>query len=304
MTTTTSNNQVAVQQKNITEQVMDKVKVFQHSGELRLPKDYSPENAIKAAYLTLQEVRSKDGKPALEVCKPATIANALLKMVVWGLSPLKKQCDFIVRGDTLCCDPEYTGNIALAVRYGGLKSHKGNAIFQGDDFKFEVGIDGRRKLIHHKQDLASIGGDVIGAYVTYELEDGTQDMEIMNMNQIRNSWLQGAAKGGSMAHKNFTDQMAIKTVYNRMTKLLIRASNDAPLMGDAGSDDNEQKPYIVSEAKQEVIAKANAEEISFEDVPAEQPKAETTQTSADPEPVKQETSQTQQSTSTQAEIPY
>lgn len=293
---TENKNQVAVQQKNITEQVLAKIETFKQAGELRLPADYSPENALKAAYLTLQDVKNKDGRPALEVCKSSTVANALLKMVVWGLSPLKKQCDFIVRGDTLCCDPEYTGNIALAMRYGGLKHHKGNAIFAGDDFKFEVGVDGRRKLIHHKQDLASIGGDVIGAYVTYELEDGTQDMEIMNINQIRNSWLQGAAKGGSMAHKNFTDQMAIKTVYNRMTKLLIRASNDAPLMGDNGSDDNEQKPDVMSEAKQEVINKANAEEIAFEDIP------EAPQAAAEPEPTPQQ--EAPQSTNSQTEIPY
>lgn len=294
---TENKQQVAVQQKNITEQVLAKIETFKQAGELRLPADYSPENALKAAYLTLQDVKNKDGRPALDVCKPSTVANALLKMVVWGLSPLKKQCDFIVRGDTLCCDPEYTGNIALAMRYGGLKHHKGNAIFQGDDFKFEVGVDGRRKLIHHKQSLESIGGDVIGAYVTYELEDGTQDMEIMNINQIRNSWLQGAAKGGSMAHKNFTDQMAIKTVYNRMTKLLIRASNDAPLMGDSGSDDNESKPDVMSEAKQEVIAKANAEEIAFEDVP------ESTQAAAEQEPAQQQEAPAQ-STNSQTEIPY
>lgn len=293
---TENKNQVAVQQKNITEQVLAKIETFKQAGELRLPADYSPENALKAAYLTLQEVKNKDGRPALEVCKSSTVANALLKMVVWGLSPLKKQCDFIVRGDTLCCDPEYTGNIALAMRYGGLKHHKGNAIFAGDDFKFEVGVDGRRKLIHHKQDLASIGGDVIGAYVTYELEDGTQDMEIMNISQIRNSWMQGAAKGGSIAHKNFTDQMAIKTVYNRMTKLLIRASNDAPLMGDSGSDDNEQNPDIVSEAKLEVINKSNAEEISFEDIP------EAPQPAAEPEPAAQQ--EAAQSTNSQTEIPY
>lgn len=293
---TENKQQVAVQQKNITEQVLAKIETFKQAGELRLPADYSPENALKAAYLTLQEVKNKDGRLALEVCKPATVANALLKMVVWGLSPLKKQCDFIVRGDTLCCDPEYTGNIALAMRYGGLKHHKGNAIFAGDDFKFEVGIDGRRKLIHHKQDLASIGGDVIGAYVTYELEDGTQDMEIMNISQIRNSWMQGAAKGGSMAHKNFTDQMAIKTVYNRMTKLLIRASNDAPLMSNNDSDDNEQKPDVMSEAKQEAINKANAEEISFEDIP------EAPQPAAEPEPAAQQ--EAAQSTNSQTEIPY
>ena len=293
---TENKNQVAVQQKNITEQVLAKIETFKQAGELRLPADYSPENALKAAYLTLQDVKNKDGRPALDVCKPSTVANALLKMVVWGLSPLKKQCDFIVRGDTLCCDPEYTGNIALAMRYGGLKHHKGNAIFAGDDFKFEVGVDGRRKLIHHKQSLESIGGDVIGAYVTYELEDGTQDMEIMNINQIRNSWLQGAAKGGSMAHKNFTDQMAIKTVYNRMTKLLIRASNDAPLMGSNDSDDNEQKPDLMSEAKQEVINKANAEEIAFEDIP------EAHQAAAETEPIQQESPA--QSTNSQTEIPY
>lgn len=293
---TENKQQVAVQQKNITEQVLAKIETFKQAGELRLPADYSPENALKAAYLTLQDVKNKDGRPALEVCKSSTVANALLKMVVWGLSPLKKQCDFIVRGDTLCCDPEYTGNIALAMRYGGLKHHKGNAIFAGDDFKFEVGVDGRRKLIHHKQDLASIGGDVIGAYVTYELEDGTQDMEIMNISQIRNSWMQGAAKGGSIAHKNFTDQMAIKTVYNRMTKLLIRASNDAPLMGDSGSDDNEQNPDIVSEAKLEVINKSNAEEISFEDIP------EAPQAAAEPEPVTQQ--EAAQPTNSQTETPY
>lgn len=295
------NNKLQTQQlpKSISDSVLQRVTQFREAGELRLPPDYSPENALKAAHLVLLETKNKDGKPALEVCSKESIANALLKMIVLGLSVMKKQCDFIVRGTQLCCDPEYTGNIALAMRYGGLKHHKGNAIFQGDDFKFEVGVDGRRKLIHHKQSLESIGGDVIGAYVTYELEDGTQDMEIMNISQIRNSWMQGAAKGGSVAHKNFTDQMAIKTVYNRMTKLLIRASNDAPLMGDSGSDDNEQKPDVMSEVKQEVINKANAEEISFEDIP------EASQSDmGNPISGEQVTTEASQSTNSQTEIPY
>lgn len=272
-------NQVAVQvQKNITEQVLAKIEIFKQAGELRLPSDYSPENALKAAYLVLLDTKTRDGKPVMEACTKESIANSLLKMVVWGLSPLKKQCDFIAYGDKLSCDPEYTGNIALAKRYGGLKYHKGNAIFKGDVFKFEVGLDGRRKLIEHKQSLESFGGEVTGAYVTYELEDGTQDMEIMNIAQIRNAWLQGGSKGNSNAHKNFSDQMAIKTVYNRMTKLLIRASDDAPLMGDTGSDDNEQAS-AASVSRQEILEKANAETISFEEVKEEQtslqPEAET-----------------------------
>lgn len=296
---TENKQQVAVQQKNITEQVLAKIETFKSAGELRLPADYSPENALKAAYLVLLETKTRDGKPVMEACTKESIANSLLKMVVWGLSPLKKQCDFIAYGDKLSCDPEYTGNIALAIRYGGLKHHKANAIFKGDDFKFEVGLDGRRKLVHHKQELESIGGDVIGAYVTYELEDGTQDMEIMNISQIRNAWMQGGSKGNSNAHKNFSDQMAIKTVYNRMCKLLIRASNDAPLMTDSGSEDeSKQTITVASSAQQEVIEKANAEEISFEDLPAE-----TTQAVADPEPAPQQEAPTQSSNS-QTEIPY
>nr|WP_297167578.1 hypothetical protein [uncultured Dysgonomonas sp.] len=50
---TANQNQVAVQQKNITEQVLAKIETFKQAGELRLPADYSPENALKAAYLTL-----------------------------------------------------------------------------------------------------------------------------------------------------------------------------------------------------------------------------------------------------------
>ena len=73
---TENKQQVAVQQKNITEQVLAKIETFKQAGELRLPADYSPENALKAAYLTLQDVKNKDGRPALDVCKPSTVANA------------------------------------------------------------------------------------------------------------------------------------------------------------------------------------------------------------------------------------
>ncbi|HEV7383179.1 MAG TPA: recombinase RecT, partial [Dyadobacter sp.] len=145
-------------EKNITDQVLAKIQAFEESGELRIPKDYSVGNAMKAAWIIIQEVKDRNGKPALEVCTPASVANALLKMVVWGLSPLKKQCDFIVYGTTLSCDPEYTGNIALAKRYGGLKWIKANTIFEKDDFQWEVDPEtGRRRILKHAQALESFG---------------------------------------------------------------------------------------------------------------------------------------------------
>jgi recombination protein RecT len=259
---------VAVVKKDITVHVLAKVESFKNSGELKIPKDYSPENALKSAYLILAETSNKQGQNALTHCTQESIANALLKMVVWGLSPLKKQCDLIMYGKKLECSIEYTGNIALARRYGGLKNISGVSVRKGDEFEFEVDTaTGRKKVTKHKQTLESLSGEVIGAYAVKELMDGTFDTEIMNMNQIRKAWNQGAMKGNSPAHKNFPGQMSIKTVINRACKLLIRGSDDRVL--GIGGDDNETTIDVVAEdVKSEIEENANTTviEIEAEDV--------------------------------------
>lgn len=263
-------------EQDITGNVLTKIQAFQESGELQLPKDYSAANALKSAWLILQETKDRNNKPALEVCTKESIANALLKMVVWGLSPLKKQCDFIVYGTQLSCDPEYTGNIALAKRFGGLKDIKANAIFEGDEFVFEVDTEtGRRKLVKHAQSLENYGsGNVKGAYAVLEFTDGTRDIEIMNMKQIQAAWNQGGSKGNSGAHKNFPDQMACKTVINRACKLIIRSSDDSALI-----EQNDEERAPASEAvKQTIAEKANRKELSFEEAVIVK----------DPEPVKEQ----------------
>lgn len=258
----TQTTSLEVVKRDISSQVLVKVDTFQKSGELRIPKDYSPENALKSAYLVLTDPRNN----LLAQCSKESIANALLKMVVWGLSPLKKQCDFIKYGDKLECSPEYTGNIILAKRYGGLRSIKANAIFEGDIFEFAVdAITGRKKIVKHEQTLDSIGSkNLKGAYAIYELSDGTIDLEVMNITQIRDAWNQGATKGASPAHKNFPDQMAIKTVINRACKMIIRSSDDNVLF----SDDEQAEP--INPIQREIDDKANnAETISFEEVSTE-----------------------------------
>jgi len=247
--------QLELVKKDISAQVLARVEIFQKSGELRIPKDYSPENALKSAYLILTDPRNN----LLAQCTKESAANALLKMVVWGLSPLKKQCDFIKYGDKLECTPEYTGNIVLAKRYGGLKEIKGNAIFEGDTFEFEVDTTtGRKRILKHTQTLESIGSkNIKGAYAVYEMNDGKMDVEIMNIVQIRDAWNQGATKGASPAHKNFPDQMAIKTVINRACKLIIRGSDDSALFS------NDDETNVVD---REIAENANVETISFEEV--------------------------------------
>lgn len=261
-----NNTQLANVKKDISAQVLAKVDAFQAAGELRIPENYSPENALKSAYLLLSEQKNSQGKMVLEVCTKESIANALLKMVVWGLSPMKKQCDFIPYGDKLDCSIEYTGNIVLAKRFGGLKDIKAKAIFKEDQFEFEVNPEtGKSRVLVHKQTLASLGSkDVVGAYAILDMQDGSKDVEIMSMAQIRDSWNQGAMKGNSPAHKNFPDQMAMKTVINRACKLLVRGSDDAVLY------ENEERPApqdrVSEDVKQDIKENANKEEIGFADI--------------------------------------
>jgi len=258
----TQNTQVAEIKKDISAQVLAKVDSFQKSGELVLPKDYVVENALKSAYIILSDPKNN----LLEKCDKSSVAEALLKMVVYGVSPIKKQCYFIPYGQKLECSVSYAGNIAIAKRYGGLKSIKANAIFEGDTFEFEVdAMTGRRKITKHTQTLESIGNPILkGAYAVYELKDGTIDVEIMNIKQIQAAWGQGGSKGNSPAHKNFGDQMAVKTVINRACKLLISSSDDSILYDPL--EENDYVDTTKGKVEQEISSNANNESIGFDTI--------------------------------------
>ena len=107
-------------QNQTTNAVLDHVHQLQEAGDLKLPENYAVGNQIKLAWLKILEVKDRNDRPALEVCTKESIANALLEMVVQGLSVTKKQGDFIVYGNKLTFSLEYHGTIALARRFGGV----------------------------------------------------------------------------------------------------------------------------------------------------------------------------------------
>jgi len=265
-------NEVAV--KDITVQVLEKVKAFENAGELRIPKDYSVENAVKSAYLILLDTQNAAKKNALEVCTKASIANALLRMVVWGLSPMKKQCAFIMYGDKLECQMEYTGNIALAKRWGGMADIKANAVFSGEEFDYSVeAATGRKYIIKHNGSLKIQDEQkVIGAYAVVTMNDGSSFAEVMSMNQIKAAWNQGAMKGNSPAHKNFPDQMAIKTVISRACKLLIRGSDDS-ILTDNEDEYTLHTEVVDAQVENEIKTESNKQVIDFDEV-KEAPKSD------------------------------
>lgn len=243
-----------VRYENIAENVLAKVSSYQNDGSLTLPSNYSVENHLKSAWLILQSTKDRNNKPALEVCTKDSIANALLDMVLQGLAVSKNQGYFIVYGDKLEFQRSYFGTVALAKRTGGItKEPIANVIYEGDEFVYEINPETAQiKIIKHDQKIENIDNSKIkAAYALIKLADGTSQIALMSMQQIRAAWNQGATKGQSPAHKNFPDEMAKKTVIGRACKLIINSSDDAWLYADK----KDEMDVDVAERQREEIIK-------------------------------------------------
>jgi recombination protein RecT len=287
-------------QKDITDDVLKKINKFKETGELAFPENYSPENALKSAMLILSETETKDNKPVLEYCTRPSIANALLEMVITGLNPMKKQCDFVAYGKKLTMQREYHGTIALAKRYGGVKEANANVIYQGDIFKYEVDpLTGKKKIIEHQQDFKNIDDEKItGAYAVLTFnDDSTPYVEIMNMNQIRKAWLQGYAKGNSPAHRNFPGEMSKKTVIGRACKLFISSSDDSALaLAERVTGKKYDNPIEDIDAEDvtvqaEIQENANKEELNMNDDAPDSTEQPEPGTKKEPEKLKEQSKQ-------------
>lgn len=257
--------------ENISEQVLSRIEQFQKDGSMILPKNYSVENHMKSAWLALQEVEDKEHHKALQICTKESIANSLLDMVLQGLSVSKKQGYFIVYGNKLIFQRSYFGTIALAKRAGGIVSEPvANVIYDGDDFQYEIDPKTAKvAIVKHSQKLENIDNSKIkGAYALVTLADGTTQVTIMSMQQIRAAWGQGTTKGNSPAHKNFAEEMAKKTVIGRACKTIINSSDDAWLYDGKEDDADSDKASIQRDAAQySDVQIIDTTAVEFDDVP-------------------------------------
>lgn len=262
-----NNNQVQVVEveKSLADNVLNRIKVFEETGTLNLPKGYSAPNALRIGWLMLQDTKTRDGRKVLEACTKESIANSLLRMIILGLNPAKRQGSFIAYGNELTFQREYQGTIAIAKRHG-VKNVTGCAVFKDDVFEYIILEDGTKKVTTHKQTIESIESGVVkAAYATKEYEDGRKVTEVMAMSQIRKAWAQGATKGESPAHKNFPDEMAIKTVINRLLKQDVNSSDDADLFTEDQDEKINTINPVAADVKHQISERANRVEAGFED---------------------------------------
>lgn len=204
--------------KDFTEGMVVKIKQKERFG-LTFPKDYNYTNEFMSAMLILQDTVDMNKKPVLQSCTRASIENALIDMVTDGLSMRKKQCYPVAYAGKLSCQPSVYGATCVARRYG-LADINAEVVYDGDKFRYTI-TNGKKTIVEHTQEIDNIDNDKIkGAYAVAVMKDGTVKTEVMTIKQIKTAWKQGFGykENGNGVHQKFTDQMAMKTVKNRLLK--------------------------------------------------------------------------------------
>ncbi|MEC1373378.1 recombinase RecT [Heyndrickxia oleronia] len=270
-------NQLAMVKKDTVDVVASKVREFQERGELHFPAGYSPDNAMKSAWLILQETKDRNKRPALEICTRDSVANALLDMVVQGLNPSKKQCYFIVYGNQLVCMRSYFGTMGVTKRVTGAKSIDAAVIYEGDEVVYEM-VNGRITNLVHKQKFGNINKEnIIGAYCTIVIDKDNVYHELMTMDEIRQAWKKSQMWGKDQAeerkgstHDEFKQEMAKKTVINRACKKFLNSSDDSSLLMQHINRSSEAAEE--AQVQEEIQQNANSEIIDVEyEVDPEEP---------------------------------
>lgn len=241
---------VSQMQREMVDSVQHKIDELAQSNGLNFPANYSAANALRSAWLIIQQTKDMNNRPALEVCTRESIANAMLNTVVMGLNPGKKQVYYIVYGNKLEAQRSYFGTMAVTKRVPGVKDIWADVVYDGDTFKIGKKRGGW-EILTHESDFMNIDPEkIVAAYCTIEMDDGRTYTEVMNMAQIQKSWSKSRSSKQTV-HKEFPDQMAKRTVINRACKMFFNTSDDSDLLIDSFNatgdvyDNEENIPDVV-----------------------------------------------------------
>ena len=269
-----SNNQIM--EKNLADNVQNRVLELTNKGRLNLPKNYSVGNALSSAWLIIQDLKDKNNKPALEVCTKESIANALLEMAILGLNPVKKQGYFIVYGDRLGWFTSYFGKCASIKRLKGIETEPiGTIIYEGDNVEIGYNELGEEIVLSHKTTWENkLKNNRVGAYATV-IANGIKRSALMTKTEIKESWLKNPSPSNKRDHIDFEGEFMKRTVINRLVKMILQTSNDDDLLAETMIKNEDemydaiQQDYIettANEVKEEIETKANAsEQLSFQE---------------------------------------
>jgi recombination protein RecT len=250
--------------KNISTNVLTSISRLTKEHKLFLPADYSPENALKAAWLILQDLKGRDSKPVLQSCSPASITHALLDMVYQGLNPSKTQCYFIPYGASLTCQRSYFGDMALAERVKPGIEFYWDVVREGEDLTWTKKLGKSFDLEHTGQGIGTLNNSIKAAYCGYILDGKDMGAVVMSIEQIKQAWSMSKTyqEKGNGTHNKFEPAMALRTVIRKCCKPIINSSTDRELLAAVARSENNA---LEAEFTEEIAQNANQEVLTIDE---------------------------------------
>lgn len=215
--------------KNMGDFVNNTITKYMSQG-LVLPEDYNVQNAVISSYLIIKQ------DPKLNSCTKDSIASSLIDMATMGLNASKNQCYFVPYNGQLKLQPSYFGKIMAIKRVRGVIDVRADVIYKNTEYELSVDELGNDDIKITKpcpledRKLSELVGAWCKIILDKEVFGSSSYCCIMTMEQIKNAWNQGATKGNSPAHKNFTDEMAKKSVINRCCKNFVNSAKDNDIL--------------------------------------------------------------------------
>ena len=237
--------------KSVGDIVLSRVNEMSEAG-FTLPADYNPTNAIKASMLVLQEIKDKNGKPALEVCTQASIQAALFKMLTFGEDVSKTQGYFIVYGSQLQYQESYFGKVLRVRRIFPEWTPVPMLIHEGDSFEYAIDPEtGRKKVLKHEQKLENIDKAIIGGYLYIPCADGGKDLYVMTAKEIATA--HSKSRSGGAVHKQFSTKMYSKTLVSSGCNYILNSTPSQSNIADNSDDPNAPEPTQEFDYAEEVV---------------------------------------------------
>ena len=199
--------------------IEDYLKQMAPAMQEALPKHMDVDRLMR---LTMTTIRTT---PELKQADLPSLLGGVMQAAQLGLEPgLLGQCYLLPFKNNRKGITEvqfiigYKGMIDLARRSGHIQSIYAHAVYENDEFEYELGLN---PTLKHVPSFDSDRGEYIGYYAVAHFKDGGYQMEFMPKAEIEKRRL--ASPGGRSKYSpwnNYYEEMANKTVIRHMWKYL------------------------------------------------------------------------------------
>lgn len=201
--------------------IQDYIEVMKPAIQAALPSVMTPERFSR---ITLSALSAN---PKLKECTPQSFLGAMMTAAQLGLEPNtplgqaylipfrnhgRMECQFQLG---------YKGLIDLAYRSGEVSIIQAHAVYENDDFQYELGLDPTLRHVPAKSNR----GKPIAYYAMFKTKDGGYGFQVMSMEDVKSHAQQYSKSYGNGPWQTNFDEMAKKTVLKKVLKY-------APLKSD------------------------------------------------------------------------